>query len=142
MLHEDPFGLYEVNRQLEQSLKRRVYLPSGGNVVLDQCEAALLIDVNSANDTRGEGGTALRVNLEAAGEIARLLRLRRAGGIILIDFIDMRDDAQRARVADALKSALREDRAITEVLGFTRLGLLEMTRRRADAPLREENGDA
>ncbi|HSK69528.1 MAG TPA: ribonuclease E/G [Candidatus Limnocylindria bacterium] len=134
-LHEDPFGLNSVGQQLEQALRRRVHLPSGGNVVLDQCEAALLIDVNSANDTRGEGGAALRVNLEAADEIARLLRLRRAGGIILIDFIDMRDDAQRQRVLGAFRAALRDDRALTEVLGFTRLGLLEMTRKRADSPL-------
>lgn len=135
-LHPDPFGLYGVEQQLRQALARRVYLPSGGFLVLDPCEAALLIDVNSGQDSRKAGDLMLRVNLEAAAEIARLLRLRRAGGIILVDFIDMPDEKKRDLVRATLEDALREDRVVSEVLGFTKLGLLEMTRRKADAALR------
>ena len=134
-LHPDPFSLYGVERQLRRALGRRVFLPSGGFLVLDQCEAALLIDVNSGSDSRRADDLTLRVNLEAAGEIARLLRLRRAGGIILIDFIDMPGQDQRDAVQAALAEALREDRVSSEVLGFTRLGLMEMTRRKAEAAL-------
>jgi len=134
-LHPDPFSMYGVERQLRRALGRRVFLPSGGFLVLDQCEAALLIDVNSGGDSRRADDLTLRVNLEAAGEIARLLRLRRAGGIILIDFIDMPGQDQRDAVQAALAEALREDRVSSEVLGFTRLGLMEMTRRKAEAAL-------
>lgn len=132
---ENPFSLYGVEKQLHQALKRRVYLPSGGFLVLDPCEAALMIDVNSGQDTCKAGDLALKVNLEAAREIARLLRLRRAGGIILIDFIDMPGSEQRQQVQAALEEALREDPVKSEVLGFTRLGLMEMTRKKAQAPL-------
>lgn len=150
VVREDPFALYSVEQQLRQALGRRVYLPSGGFLVLDQCEAALLIDVNSGQDSRKAGDLILRVNLEAAVEIARLLRLRRAGGIILIDFIDMAGEAQQAQVRSALEEALKTDRVVSEVLGFTRLGLLEMTRRKAEAALtgpetdkeEKENSDA
>lgn len=135
ILSEDPFALYGVEQQLVAALRRRVYLPSGGTLVLDPCEAALMIDVNTARDTRKSGDLILRTNLEAAEEIARLLRLRRAGGVILIDFIDMKSKQQQETVLARLKEALREDRILTEVLGFTRLGLVEMTRRKADAPL-------
>ena len=134
-LSEDPFALYGVEQQLAAALRRRVYLPSGGTLVLDPCEAALMIDVNTARDTRRSGDLILRTNLEAAEEIARLLRLRRAGGVILIDFIDMKSKEQQETVLVRLREALREDRILTEVLGFTRLGLVEMTRRKADAAL-------
>ncbi len=134
-IEENPFSLYGVEQQRYLALKRRVYLPSGGQVVLDPCEAALLIDVNTGKDTGKAGDLTLRTNLEAAKEIARLLLLRRVGGIILIDFIDMPNDAQREKVKLALEEALREDRMSSEVLGFTRLGLLEMTRRRAENTL-------
>lgn len=134
-IEKEPFSLYGIERQRYLALKRRVYLPSGGQLVLDPCEAALLIDVNTGSDAGKAGDLALRTNLEAAAEIARLLRLRRAGGIILIDFIDMPDDAQREKVKRALENALKEDRMSTEVLGFTRLGLVEMTRRRGENAL-------
>lgn len=134
-IEENPFSLYGVEQQRYLALKRRVYLPSGGQVVLDPCEAALLIDVNTGKDTGKAGDLTLRTNLEAAKEIARLLLLRRVGGIILIDFIDMPNDAQREKVKLALEEALREDRMSSEVLGFTRLGLLEMTKRRAENTL-------
>lgn len=135
LIHPDPFGLYNVLTQLRQALRRRVYLPSGGLLVLDPTEAALVIDVNTAQDSKRAGDAYLRTNLEAAAEIARLLRLRRAGGMILIDFIDMDTDAQRKQVQQALEMALKEDPVKTEVLGFTRLGLMEMTRKKTDAPL-------
>ena len=134
-IETDPFSLYGIEQQRYLALKRRVYLPSGGQVVLDPCEAALLIDVNTGKDTGKAGDLALRTNLEAAHEIARLLRLRRVGGIILIDFIDMPTDAHREKVKQALEDALKEDRMSTEVLGFTRLGLIEMTRRRGENAL-------
>ncbi len=134
-LSEDPFALYGVEQQLAAALRRRVYLPSGGTLVLDPCEAALMIDVNTARDTRRSGDLILRTNMEAAEEIAKLLRLRRAGGVILIDFIDMKSKEQQETVLARLREALREDRILTEVLGFTRLGLVEMTRRKADAAL-------
>ena len=140
-LHPDPFGLYGVEQQLYQALKRRVYLPSGGQLFLDPCEAALVIDVNTGKDSKKAGDLILRTNLEAAAEIARLLRLRRAGGIILIDFIDMESDAQRENVQSTLEEALREDRIVSEVLGFTRLGLLEMTRRKAETALKAQRLD-
>lgn len=139
LTQEDPFSLYGVETQLQRALGRRVYLPSGGFLVLDPCEAALLIDVNTGHDAGRAGDPILRTNLEAAAEIARLLRLRRAGGIILIDFIDMQQESQRDLVRQRLEEALKEDRVISEVLGFTRLGLLEMTRRRAESALDAEN---
>jgi len=124
-----------VETQLKKALSRRVYLPSGGTLLLDPCEAGLVIDVNTAGDTARGGDPMLRANLEAAEEIARLLRLRRVGGIVLIDFIDMRGERHRDAVLARLKDALRDDRTATEVLGFTRLGLVEMTRRRTEAAL-------
>jgi Ribonuclease G/E len=131
----DPFGLYGVEAQLNKALARRVYLPTGGTLVLDPCEAGLVIDVNTAGDAATGGDPKLRTNLEAAAEIARLLRLRRAGGIVLIDFIDLKEERHREAVLARLREALRDDRAATEVLGFTRLGLVEMTRRRTEAAL-------
>ena len=130
-----PFALFQVEQQLQDARRRRVYLPSGGTLVLDPCEAATLIDVNTAKDTKKNGDAWLRANIEAAAEIARLLRLRRVGGIILIDFIDMREESQRETMLQAMREALLHDPVTSEVLGFTRLGLLEMTRRKADVPL-------
>lgn len=136
--HDKPFSLYGIEQQLFEALRRRVYLPSGGLLVLDPCEAMLVIDVNSAKDGKKAGNLSLRTNVEAAKEIARLLRLRRVGGIILIDFIDMDTDAQRQTVVDALEEALKDDRVTSEVLGFTRLGILEMTRKKAEPMLKAQ----
>ncbi|NLM86957.1 MAG: ribonuclease E/G [Clostridiales bacterium] len=136
--HDKPFSLYGIEQQLFEALKRRVYLPSGGLLVLDPCEAMLVIDVNSAKDGKKAGNLSLRTNVEAAKEIARLLRLRRVSGIILIDFIDMDTDAQRQTVVDALEEALKDDRVTSEVLGFTRLGILEMTRKKAELMLKAQ----
>lgn len=135
---DQPFYAFDVEVQLLRAFKRRVYLPSGGTLVIDPCEAATVIDVNSAKDTRPGVDAALRVNLEAAEEIARLLRLRRVGGMVIIDMIDMKAQEHQELVISRLKEALAADPVKTEVLGFTRLGLLEMTRRRVAEPLPAE----
>lgn len=135
---DQPFYVYDVDVQLLRALRRRVYLPSGGTLVIDPCEAATVIDVNSAQDTRPGEDAALRVNLEAAEEIARLLRLRRVGGMVLIDMIDMKTQAQKEQVVDRLNEALAKDPVKTEVMGYTRLGLLEMVRRRVAQPLQAQ----
>lgn len=137
-LSQDPFALYQVDKQLRQALKRQVALPSGGTLVLDPCEACLVIDVNSARDPGRGGDVALKTNLEAAQMIPRLLRIRQAGGIVLIDFIDMQLDAHRKQVQQRLQEGLLMDSAKSQVLGFTRLGMVEMTRRRTEAPLAAE----
>lgn len=134
-LQEAPFALYSIQKQLHDALKRRVHLPSGGSLVLDPCEACLVIDVNSGADNRQRADLRLATNLEAAPEIARLLRLRRVGGMVLVDFIDMDSEQERAQVIAALEAAFALDRTKSEILGFTRLGLLEITRRRTDSPL-------
>ena len=131
---------YEVDKVIDGLMSKRVDLPSGGYLLIDYAEALTVIDVNTGSFVgRGKQArledTITRTNLEAANEIARLLRLRRAGGIILIDFIGMDTEAQRAVVQSALEEALKEDRITSEVLGFTRLGLMEMTRKKAEPKL-------
>lgn len=124
---------YRVLSQLEKARLRVHHLPSGGNVVIDPCEALTAIDVNTAGDTGSKKDpekSRLNTNLEAASEIARLIRLRDIGGIIIIDFIDMESPENRLRVSGALEEALRDDFRKTAVHGFTSLGLLEMTRKR------------
>ncbi len=124
---------YAVLSQWEKARGRVHHLPSGGNVVVDPCEALTVFDVNTAGDTgsRKDPETSrLKTNLEAAREIARLLMVRDVGGIIIIDFIDMEKEENRLRVAAALEEALREDHKKTVFHGFTALGLAEMTRKR------------
>lgn len=137
---KDLFGLRGVREQLEQALGREIRLPSGGSLVWDQTEALTVIDVNTARYVGSTGleETVFATNLEAAEEIARLLRLRDTGGIVLIDFIDMEDEAHRAQVAARLEELARRDRTACHVLGWTRLGLMEMTRKkvRREAALR------
>ncbi len=114
--------------------RERVHrLPSGGNVVIDPCEALTVIDVNTAGDTGSRKDpemSRLKTNLEAAREIARLLQARDTGGIIIIDFIDMEKEENRLRLAAAMEEALRDDYRKTVIHGFTSLGLMEMTRKR------------
>ncbi len=135
-----PFALWGVREQLRKALRRRIYLKSGGTLVVDPCEAMTVIDVNTAQSSSGRDKEAsvLALNLEAAQEIARVLRLRRAGGIVLIDFIGMQQEGNREKVLAALEAALKKDRVKTVVHGFTSLGLVEMTRRKADEPLDAE----
>ena len=150
-----PLGLDEIVRdadeaamavwraEAEKALQRRVWLKSGATLVIDECEALTVIDVNTAKFTgrRALEDTALRTNLEACPEIVRQLRLRNIGGIVIIDFIDLETDKERAAVTAALTEALKADRLKTAVHGFTTLGLMEMTRKRARKPLREMLGD-
>ena len=126
-----------VSQQLADALRRKVSLAGGGTLVIDEREALTTIDVNSATRTdSGAGGLALRQNLAACEEIARQLRLRNLGGILLIDFMDMPTDEEREQVQSALAQQLLQDRVKTVLHGFTKLGLLEMTRKRTRESLR------
>ena len=134
---QDPMQLYNVPRLLRRALRRRVLMDSGASLVIDPCEALTVIDVNSAQKVHGKDRerTLLETNLEAAREIARLLRLRRIGGIVLIDFIDMQTQADRDAVQAELQQALQKDPNKCVIHGFTRLGMLEMTRKKNDEAL-------
>ena len=129
-----------LTRQRDKALERRVWLDCGGTLVIDPCEAMTVIDVNTAKNTGKKEleQTILKTNLEACAEIARQVRLRNLGGIILIDMIDMEREEHRQQVIDALKKALAADRVKTVVHGMTALGLIEMTRKRSRVPLRDE----
>ncbi|MBQ2953121.1 MAG: ribonuclease E/G [Clostridia bacterium] len=133
------FHVGRISNQLAQGLERRVWLKSGGNLVFDPCEAMTVIDVNTAKFTgeRSLEETVLQLNLEAAAEIARQVRLRNCSGIIIIDMIDMHSAEHRQRVLKELESCFAADRVKTVVHGLTSLGLVEMTRRRTRPPLRE-----
>lgn len=126
------FDLYGVEDDLNRALERRVELKSGGHLVIDQTEAMTTIDVNTGAYTGHKNleETVLKTNLEAAQAIARQLRLRNLGGIIVLDFIDMKNEAHRSQVLRALEKELRRDPARTTVYPFSPLGLVEMTRKR------------
>lgn len=121
-----------LEKGIKAALKSKVWLKSGGNLVIEEGTAAITIDVNTGRYVGRESleGTALRINLEAASEIARQLRLRDLGGIIIIDFIDMELAKNRKKVLRRLKEALKRDRSKTEVLQYSPLGVVEMTRQR------------
>lgn len=133
----DALGL---TAQREKALQRRVWLPCGANLIIDPCEAMTVIDVNTAKFTgrRDAEQTLLKADLEAADEIARQVRLRNLGGIILIDMIDLQEPEHREQVLEALRAALAQDRVKTVVHGLTSLGLVEMTRKKSRVSLREE----
>jgi ribonuclease G len=126
------FDLYNVETEIEKALSRRVDLKSGGYLIIDQTEAMTTIDVNTGGfvGSRNFDDTIFKTNLEAAQAIARQLRLRNLGGIIIVDFIDMESQEHRAAVLEELKRALARDRTRMSVNGFTALGLVEMTRKR------------
>jgi ribonuclease G len=126
------FELYNVEDEIERALSRRVELKSGGYLIIDQTEAMTTIDVNTGGfvGSRNFDDTIFKTNLEAAQAIARQLRLRNLGGIIVLDFIDMQSDAHRGAVLEEFKRALARDRTRITVNGFTALGLVEMTRKR------------
>ncbi|MDP2892708.1 MAG: Rne/Rng family ribonuclease [Bacillota bacterium] len=128
----DIFEYYGLEPQMEALLERKVWLKSGGYIIIDQTEAMTVIDVNTGKFVGHSNleDTILRINLEAAQEIARQLRLRDISGIIIIDFIDMDLIVNREKVLDTLREALREDRTKSNVLGITGLGLVEMTRKK------------
>ena len=138
--YQDPFPLfyhYHVEKQIESAYLRELRLPSGGSIVIDQTEALVAIDINSARATKGSDieETALNTNLEAADEIARQLRLRDIGGLIVIDFIDMSPARNQREVENRLRDALQHDRARIQVGKISRFGLLEMSRQRLAAAL-------
>jgi ribonuclease E len=137
---EDAFAAYRVDEQLAKALERKVWLPSGGSLVIDRTEAMTVVDVNTGKFT-GQGGnleeTVTRNNLEAAEEIVRQLRLRDVGGIVVIDFIDMVLESNRELVLRRLLECLARDRTKHQVAEVTSLGLVQMTRKRVGAGLLE-----
>ncbi len=133
------FNFYQIESQIETAYQREVLLPSGGALVIDRTEALVSIDINSAKATSGADieATALNTNLEAADEIARQLRLRDLGGLVVIDFIDMGSSKNQRDVENQLKEALKADRARIQVGRISRFGLLEMSRQRLRLSLGE-----
>ena len=134
-LYEDSvplFTRFQIENQIESAHSHKVNLPSGGSIVIDPTEALVSIDINSARATRGGDieTTALNTNLEAADEIARQLRLRDLGGLIVIDFIDMESQKNQRAVEDRLRDAVRQDRARIQIGRLSRFGLLELSRQR------------
>ena len=136
------FNRFQIESQIETAFEREVKLPSGGSIVIDPTEALVSIDINSAKSTRGSDieETALNTNLEAAEEIARQLRLRDIGGLIVIDFIDMTPIKHQRAVEDRLKDSLKLDRARVQMGRISRFGLLEMSRQRLRPSLTESRG--
>jgi ribonuclease E len=142
-LYEDPvplFTRFQIENQIESAHSHKVNLPSGGSIVIDPTEALVSIDINSARATRGSDieTTALNTNLEAADEIARQLRLRDLGGLIVIDFIDMESQKNQRAVEDRVRDAVKQDRARIQIGRISRFGLLELSRQR----LRPSIGEA
>ncbi len=135
------FSRFQIEHQIETAHSRTVNLPSGGAIVIDHTEALVSVDVNSARATRGGDieETATRTNLEAADEIARQMRLRDLGGLIVVDFIDMEESKNRRDVEQRLRDALRSDRARVQFASISKFGLLEMSRQRLRPALSEGN---
>lgn len=135
------FSRFQIEHQIETAHSRTVNLPSGGAIVIDHTEALVSVDVNSARSTRGTDieETATRTNLEAADEIARQMRLRDLGGLIVVDFIDMEESKNRRDVEQRLRDALRSDRARVQFASISKFGLLEMSRQRLRPALSEGN---
>jgi ribonuclease G len=136
--HQPIFDRFNVTRQLENAFSRQVHLHSGGYIVIDETEALVAIDVNTGRHkgSRDQESTILRVNQEAAEEICRQLRLRNMGGLIVLDFIDMKSRRDQQAVYQRIKEGLRRDRAKTHVLPISQLGLMEMTRQRHSESVR------
>lgn len=128
----DMFDFYNINSMLHRATARKIWLKSGGYIIVDRTEALTVIDVNSGKYVGKDSleTTAVKTNLQAVDEIARQLRLRDIGGIIIIDFIDMTDANNKQLVLAALKNAVQKDRTKTSVIGITNLGLVEMTRKK------------
>lgn len=134
------FDIYRVDAQADKRMGRHVWLKSGGSLVVDETEALTVIDVNTGKfvGNRSFDETVFKLNCEAAREIARLLRLRDIGGIIIIDFIDMDSQAHRDELLKLLRELMEEDRNRTNVVGFTGLGLVEMTRKKVRRPVTKQ----
>ncbi len=141
-LYTDPvplFSRFQIEHQIESAFSRMVTLPSGGAIVIDHTEALVAVDVNSAQATKGSDieQTAFNTNLEAAEEVARQLRLRDLGGLIVIDFIDMENQKNQREVEDRLRDSLHHDRARVQTGKISRFGLLELSRQRLQPSLGE-----
>ena len=139
--HVPLFNRYQIESQIESAFDREVTLPSGGSIVIDHTEAMISIDINSARATKGGDieETATNTNLEAADEIARQLRIRDLGGLIVIDFIDMMANKNQRAVENRLRDALQIDRARVQISRISRFGLLEMSRQRLRPSLEESS---
>ena len=135
------FSRFQIEHQIETAFSRTVNLPAGGAIVIDHTEALVSVDVNSARATRGSDieETATRTNLEAADEIARQMRLRDLGGLIVVDFIDMEESKNRREVEQRLRDAMRQDRARVQFSSISKFGLLELSRQRLRPALSEGN---
>lgn len=133
------FTRFQIESQIEEAYQHEVKLPSGGSIVFDRTEALTAIDINSAQSTKGQDieNTALHTNLEAADEIARQLRLRDVGGLVVIDFIDMSFVRNQREVENRLKNALQDDRARIQLSRISKFGILEMSRQRLKSSLGE-----
>lgn len=140
---EDLLQRYDLAEQLEKSYNRKVWLNCGGFITIDKTEALTAIDVNSAKYTGKQDveETILKVNKEASKEIAKQLRLRDIGGIIIIDYIDMNSEEHREIIIKELEENLKQDRSKTQILGFTKLNLLEMTRKHICSNYQKEKGE-
>lgn len=136
--------LYSIQVQLERALQKKIWLKSGANLLIETTEAMTVIDVNSSKNVkkRSPGELHLQINLEAAEEIAAQLLLRNISGIIIIDFIDMASDEDKERLLAAMRSFVKRDPVKTEVIDLTRLGLMELTRKKTRRPLSEQLGMA
>ena len=132
------FDRFNISRQLEAAFARQVHLKGGGYIVIDETEALVAIDVNTGShkSSRDQESTILRVNLEAAEEICRQLRLRNIGGLIVLDYIDMKSRRDQQHVLQRMKEGLRRDKAKTHLLPISQLGLMEMTRQRHSESVR------
>lgn len=134
------FERFNIEREIERSLRRKIWLPSGGYLYFDRTEAMHTIDVNSGRSNQGENNveeSLVAINLEAAEEIARQLRIRNIGGLIICDFIDMRLRRNQKRVLEKMKECMREDSAKCTILGMSEFGLVEMTRQRHRGSLQQ-----
>ncbi|MES1947688.1 ribonuclease E [Salinisphaera sp. C84B14] len=138
------FSRFQVESQIESAFEREVTLPSGGSIVIDHTEAMTSVDINSARATKGGGieETAFNTNLEAAEEVARQLRIRDLGGLVVIDFIDMESNKNQREVENRLKQAAKADRARVQIGRISRFGLLEMSRQRLKPSLSEYSSQA
>ncbi len=128
------FERFNVEREIDRALRRKIWLPSGGYLFFDRTEAMYTIDVNSGRSTTSSSDveeSLVRINMEAAEEIARQLRIRNVGGLVICDFIDMRSRKNQRRVLDRLKEAMKDDSAKCTILGMSEFGLVEMTRQRS-----------
>ncbi|MES2854305.1 MAG: ribonuclease E/G, partial [Bdellovibrionota bacterium] len=126
------FDQYEIDIEISRSMERKIWLKSGGYIVIDEAEALVVIDVNTGRyvGKKDFEDTILKTNLEAVREIAHQLRIRNCGGIIIVDFIDMEKEAHREKILQSLRDDLVKDRARTAVISMSNLGLVEMTRKR------------